>query len=616
METSKLMSHRKTLLLTIFFGGFFVVAAFSLFAPTLSHAAACGPVQVLLPTDFSCTTSLPLICDGGISDSCEDLSLPGTFIDYDYCEIIGGSYFCLPVILDVTVTPQPTSIGLEPFNPNFNVVVTGADDPSITPIIYEADCTSDGPNEFSLTVGSASLIMAGPCAADYSTAGPYTARITVSQGANTAFVDVAILVTGNTAPVVTILTPPSTITLPSTLNLSATETDDGLPTPPFVALLWTSSGPGVVTFTPSNSLNSVATFPTAGVYTLTLTGDDGLLTGSDSVVVTVNGGGAFTVGAIPQPGSIGTVPFNPNFDVTVNGATDPSITPISYEINCTSDAGPPDFAFTIGSNTFFMVGACAADYSTANTYTARITVSQGVKTAFVDVPITVNTGGGAFDITPSTLNCGTTVVGTPTTCSGGFQAVNPTGAPVTISSVVTDNAEFTLGFGPVTILAGTTVPLPITFNATTPGSHNGTITFTTTGPIVRSITGTANPPGGGGGCTPACVAPDVCVAGACVPPGGGGGPGPTIVNFPNPLGTTTFTGLINNIINFLFSIAVIVAPILLVIAGIIFMTAAGDPTRVSTARRMLLWTIVGFGIILISKGLVTLLQNILGLGGP
>jgi len=92
---------------------------------------------------------------------------------------------------------------------------------------------------------------------------------------------------------------------------------------------------------------------------------------------------------------------------------------------------------------------------------------------------------------------------------------------------------------------------------------------------------------------------------------GGGLPSPTVI-FGNPLGTATFTGLINSIIDFLFTISVIVAPILLVVAGIIFMTAAGDPTRVATARRMLMWTIVGFGMILISKGLVEVLRNILG----
>ena len=122
------------------------------------------------------------------------------------------------------------------------------------------------------------------------------------------------------------------------------------------------------------------------------------------------------------------------------------------------------------------------------------------------------------------------------------------------------------------------------------------------------------------GAGPACTPPDTCIAGVCTPPGGPGVPAPGVPGgpgatgkFTNPLGAATFTGLINNIINFIFTIAVILAPILLVIAGVIFMTAAGDPGKVKTARSMMLWTIVGFGVILISKGLVSVLKNILGI---
>ena len=99
--------------------------------------------------------------------------------------------------------------------------------------------------------------------------------------------------------------------------------------------------------------------------------------------------------------------------------------------------------------------------------------------------------------------------------------------------------------------------------------------------------------------------------------GGGGGattaPTSMMFQFRNPIRATSFTDLTNTLINFLFTLAVILAPILLVIAGVIFMTAAGEPGRVKTARSMLLWTIVGFGIILIAKGLVEVLKGILGI---
>jgi hypothetical protein len=114
-----------------------------------------------------------------------------------------------------------------------------------------------------------------------------------------------------------------------------------------------------------------------------------------------------------------------------------------------------------------------------------------------------------------------------------------------------------------------------------------------------------------------CGSGEVCVSGSCTAGAGGGtGPGLPIginLTFQPPIGASNFSELINGLIDFVFTVALIVAPILLIIAGIIFMTAFGDPGKVATARRMLLWTIIGFGIILISKGLVEVFQSIVGI---
>jgi len=120
------------------------------------------------------------------------------------------------------------------------------------------------------------------------------------------------------------------------------------------------------------------------------------------------------------------------------------------------------------------------------------------------------------------------------------------------------------------------------------------------------------------GGTLACDSSCNFVTSACTGSGSGGGslPPTVVIEFINPIGADTFAVLINDIIDFIFTVAVILAPILLIIAGIIFMTAAGDPGRVATARRMFIWIIIGFSIILISKGLVTLLKDILCIGCP
>jgi len=94
------------------------------------------------------------------------------------------------------------------------------------------------------------------------------------------------------------------------------------------------------------------------------------------------------------------------------------------------------------------------------------------------------------------------------------------------------------------------------------------------------------------------------------PPGPDIGGGSTFLR--NPLTVTSLPDFIDVIANWLLSIALVLAPILIVIAGIILMTASGDPNRVSTGKRMLLWTVVGFLIILLSRALVTIIRSVVG----
>lgn len=79
------------------------------------------------------------------------------------------------------------------------------------------------------------------------------------------------------------------ITLPASANLAGTVTDDGLPTPVNLTQSWTKvSGPGNVTFANASALATTASFSQAGVYVLRLTANDGFLSASDDVQITVN----------------------------------------------------------------------------------------------------------------------------------------------------------------------------------------------------------------------------------------------------------------------------------------------------------------------------------------
>lgn len=81
------------------------------------------------------------------------------------------------------------------------------------------------------------------------------------------------------------------------------------------------------------------------------------------------------------------------------------------------------------------------------------------------------------------------------------------------------------------------------------------------------------------------------------------------IEIPNPLTATSFEELINNIIDFLFTLAIPLAALMIIVAGFYFVTAAGKPEQITTAKKIILWTLIGFLIILCAKGIIWLLME-------
>lgn len=77
---------------------------------------------------------------------------------------------------------------------------------------------------------------------------------------------------------------------PDAATLVGTASDDGLPSGTLVTTWSKISGPGTVVFADENSLNTTATFSTAGAYVLQLEADDGALQATDTVQITLTSG--------------------------------------------------------------------------------------------------------------------------------------------------------------------------------------------------------------------------------------------------------------------------------------------------------------------------------------
>jgi len=89
-----------------------------------------------------------------------------------------------------------------------------------------------------------------------------------------------------------------------------------------------------------------------------------------------------------------------------------------------------------------------------------------------------------------------------------------------------------------------------------------------------------------------------------------------VVRLRNPLEYENFWDLLTRIIDFIFILGVSIAPIMFLVAGFYFITAAGDPEKITTAKKMVLWVLVGLLIIFSAKGLIELLADILGFEIP
>jgi hypothetical protein len=228
--------------------------------------------------------------------------------------------------------------------------------------------------------------------ATFSAAGPYVLRLTASDSALSTSDDIAITVNAapvNKAPVVN-AGPDQTVTLPAAANLVGTATDDNLPNPPAkVTTTWSKvSGPGTVTFANASALTTTATFSASGAYVLRLTANDSALSATDDIAITVNAAPvnkAPFVNAGPDQSII--LPATASL---VGTATDDSLPnpPAKVTTTWSKVSGP-------GTVTFANASALltTATFSTAGSYTLRLTGNDSALSSADDIIITVNPVG-------------------------------------------------------------------------------------------------------------------------------------------------------------------------------------------------------------------------------
>jgi hypothetical protein len=83
------------------------------------------------------------------------------------------------------------------------------------------------------------------------------------------------------------------------------------------------------------------------------------------------------------------------------------------------------------------------------------------------------------------------------------------------------------------------------------------------------------------------------------------------VSIENPVTVSTVEDFLRGVSWFLWALVVAIVPIMMIWAGILFVTSEGNPERVKKAKNLVTYIIVGIVVALVASGITTLLANIL-----
>lgn len=90
-------------------------------------------------------------------------------------------------------------------------------------------------------------------------------------------------------------------------------------------------------------------------------------------------------------------------------------------------------------------------------------------------------------------------------------------------------------------------------------------------------------------------------------------PSSTSVSFGNPIGMDDFNDLVNQIGDWIFNLAIPIGVIVIVYAGIMMMSSAGEPKRYQSGLDALKYAVIGLAVVFIGKGFVVLIKSIIDL---
>ncbi len=84
------------------------------------------------------------------------------------------------------------------------------------------------------------------------------------------------------------------------------------------------------------------------------------------------------------------------------------------------------------------------------------------------------------------------------------------------------------------------------------------------------------------------------------------------VTIESPIKHKDFSELVAAIIEFVRNIALVAAPIVFIVAGLMYYLAAGNPDQLKKATDLIKWAAIGLVIILIAEGISKVIRGVMG----
>ena len=91
------------------------------------------------------------------------------------------------------------------------------------------------------------------------------------------------------------------------------------------------------------------------------------------------------------------------------------------------------------------------------------------------------------------------------------------------------------------------------------------------------------------------------------------GKGVAMANTTSISGSTILDNILSGILNAIRTIAVVVVIVMFLWAGIMFATAAGDPTKLSKAKTAFLYGAIAVIVVIIATSIMTIIKQLTGL---